>query len=152
MTAHALHLFSVDELSMKNIDDHFADWEGEAFGFGYGTGEEHVLGAIKTFFECLENRRSYDYRVLEAALTPATAWLLINVLAKVDTIEYGTSPRFGWLTRKGEALRDYFERRTLEQVVEHANRDHEYVHCYRDYCNCSDGDCRPSNPFWSGHI
>jgi hypothetical protein len=134
---------------MKTIDDHFADWEGHAFGFGYGSGEEHVMRALRTFFERLEDKHSYDYRTLEVALTPAVTWLLINALAKADIIEYGTSPRFGWLTPQGEAMRDYFTERTPDQIVEVVTRcSDEYVPCYPHHCNCDEGDCRPQNPFW----
>jgi hypothetical protein len=136
-------------LTMKTIDDHFADWEGQAFGYGYGSGEEHVIHALRMFFERLEEHRSYDYRTMEVALTPMTTWLLINALVRADIIEYGTSPRFGWLTQEGDALRRYVSERTAEQLVETLTRDSgEYIPCSPIHCNCDEGDCRPNNPFW----
>ena len=134
---------------MKTIEQHFADWESEAFGFGYGTGEEHVLRALKQFLTlCSEGQFShaYDHEKLSAALTPTVAWLLINALCRHGVLEYGTSPRYGWLTPQGEALRAFVAERTVEQL-EIAAQDDEMV-CYRDHCNCDDGDCRPHNPFW----
>lgn len=135
---------------MKTIEQHFADWESEVFGYGYGTGEEHVLGALKQFLSlCSKGQFShaYDHEELSAALTPVVAWLLINALCSAGTLEYGTSPRFGWLTREGEALRAFVGERTVEQL-EVASQDDDMV-CYRDHCNCGDGhDCRPLNPFW----
>lgn len=76
----------------------FAEWEGATFGFGYGSGEGPVFAILQEFRRLLEDGRSYDYRKLEEAFDPPAAWLLINALCKSDTVEYGTSPRFGWLT------------------------------------------------------
>jgi hypothetical protein len=134
---------------MKSIEMYFQDWEGEALGYGYGTGEEHVLGALKTFFSGLDEGRSYNYRDVERVLTPPVAWLLINLLCHEDAIEYGTSPRDGWLTPKGRALRDFFCGHTVEQMEDILMMDCDDIpNCFRDYCNCADGDCRPANPFW----
>lgn len=138
---------------MKSIEQHFTDWESDAFGYGYGTGEEHVLTSLKTFFASVPvgaaaGERSYNFQVLESTLTPPVAWLLINALCHIDAIEYGTSPRFGWLTDSGEALGKFFAEHTVEQLYELTNPDHDYVHCFPAHCNCDDGDCRPFNPFW----
>ena len=43
----------------------FRQWEGRIFGAGYGSGEFPIMKAVKTFFDCLENERSYDYEKLE---------------------------------------------------------------------------------------
>jgi hypothetical protein len=131
---------------MKTIEQNFADWESGVFGFGYGSGEEHVLGALKAFLAGIE--RNYDYRDLEVAVTPTVAWLLINALGHDDKIEYGTSPRFGWLTKSGRQLAAFTRERSVEQLVGATDQGDDYIHCYTDHCNCDDGDCRPSNPFW----
>lgn len=137
---------------MKSIEENFTDWENDTFGFGYGTGEDHVLGALKAFLAlCSEGKHhhQYDYQKLETALTPAVAWLLINTLAHDDKIEYGTSPRFGWLTKTGEELAEFVGTRTLTQLSELTCRDQDYIHCMPQHCNCDAGkDCRYSNPFW----
>lgn len=138
---------------MKSIEQHFIDWESDTFGFGYGTGEEPVLQALKQFLALCckgQHSRSYDHEELEKALTAPVAWLLINVLAHDDKIEYGTSPRYGWLTETGEALAKFFSERTVEQLYELTMQDAYYTHCYPHHCNCDDGqDCRAHNPFWS---
>jgi len=139
---------------MKTIEQHFCDWESNTFGYGYGTGEESVVSALKQFLSlCSKGQFShmYDHRELEAALTPAVAWLLINVLIHDDKIEYGSSPRYGWLTPTGGRLKEFFAERTVEQLVgmtfEDLNRD---MICMPTHCNCDDGkDCRYSNPFWT---
>jgi hypothetical protein len=134
---------------MKTIEQHFADWESGVFGYGYGSGEEHVLKALKTFLSlCCEGQfaHAYDHENLSAALTPVVAWLLINALCRADILEYGTSPRYGWLTPQGEELKAFVGDRSVEQL-EAAARDDDMI-CYRDHCNCDDGDCRPYNPFW----
>ena len=138
----------------KTIDDHFTDWESDTFGFGYGTGEEHTLKALKQFMElCCKGQyaHAYDHQELEAALTPTVAWLLINILASDDKIEYGTSPRYGWLTPTGEALAKFVRARTVEQLYDLTGKcdGDNYIHCYPEHCNCNNEDCRGSNPFWA---
>ena len=123
----------------KTIDDYFIEWECHVFGFGYGTGEEHVLGALKTFFEWIKPD-GYDYKVLEDKLTPTVAWLLINRMAGVDMIEYGCSPRYGWLTPKGTAMKVYLSGRTLDELTDLCCQT-DYIDCGLDYCN---------NPFLDG--
>ncbi|HWV44151.1 hypothetical protein [Pseudorhodoplanes sp.] len=136
---------------MKSIEDYFRDWEGETFGMGYGTGEPHTLAALKGFMSLIgqsrETPRSYDYRVLESGLGPQVAWLMLNILANNDQIEYGTSPRFGWLTKSGVALKEFVDSRTTDQLVEICcNEPDGYIHCYSDHCNCDGEKCQ--NPFW----
>ena len=96
---------------MKTIGQNFVDWEATAFGFGYGTGEEHILPALRKFFVHTgldpEHPNSYDYRELEKELGATVTWLLINRLCQLDVLEYGTSPRFGWLTETWKALRTF---------------------------------------------
>jgi hypothetical protein len=137
---------------MKTDAEHFADWEAEVFGFGYGTGEPHVLGALKTFLE-LCGDAPYDYSEIERALTPATAWLMINALCRdgVGIIEYGTSPRCGWLTPQGKALRAFVTAHTIEELTGLTERDN-LDYCAPSFCNCGlhgyskDKICH--NPFW----
>jgi hypothetical protein len=131
---------------MKTPDDYFADWEASVFGFGYGSGEEHILPALKQFMDAAEaaGGGTYDYRELEASLGPVVTWLLINALCHADIIEYGSSPRFGWLTEHGAALKVYLAGRTLDQLAD-ALSDYD-EHCYPNHCNCDLEEC--SNPFW----
>jgi hypothetical protein len=119
-------------------DKHFRDWENLTFGYGYGSGEEPIMGALKTFFDSLKDARSYDHEMLEKALGGATAWLLINALCRADILEYGTSPRYGWLTEKGELLERYFRQKTVEDVLDvlFRERDEWHDHCTKQYCNC----------------
>lgn len=134
---------------MKTIDQFFADWESHYFGYGYGSGEEHTLLALKTFMGALRVDGNYDYKILEEACTPSVAWLLINALCHANVIDYGTSPRYGWLSPNGTALAHYIRVQTLEQLLTATDIDPEYVHCFPDYCNCEEGsDCRSVNPFW----
>lgn len=140
----------------KTLDENFRDWESTAFGFGYGSGEEHILPALKRFLDLCPNGyadRCYDHQELEAALTPAVAWLLINRLCQQDILEYGTSPRFGWLTDKGAALKAYTASKTGEELAEIVCiYEAGYVHCYPDGCNCGpmgyDENAVCENPFW----
>lgn len=152
----------------KPLPASFADWEGNAFGFGYGSGEPHVLAALKTFFAAFgvqfpagpfgpgdkEPRpNSYDYEKLEAAVTPTVAWLIINVLGHQDIIEYGTSPRYGWLTPHGERLKAFVDAHTADELVEICcGRSEDDMGCTPRYCNCGPNGYeegrRCDNPFW----
>lgn len=136
---------------MKTLEDHFTDWESDTFGYGYGTGEEPVLGALKSFLAETPHEGNYDHEVLESAVSAPIAWLLINALVHDDKIEYGTSPRYGWLTKSGAALAQFVRTHSVEQLAELTSRGEDYTHCYPTHCNCDDGDCRPSNPFWQAH-
>lgn len=141
---------------MKTDKEYFSDWEGYAFGYGYGTGEPVILPALKEFLllcNSEDSPRSYQYEKLEKHLTPTVAWLLINILCQVDIIEYGTSPRYGWLTQKGERLREFVSKYTDDQLIEICcTHDEEYIHCYPDACNCGPNGYEKGricqNPFW----
>jgi hypothetical protein len=143
----------------KSIEKSFVDWESHAFGFGYGTGEEHVLRAIKAFLDAFgvdDRPNSYNYETLEKAVTAPVAWLLINRLCGVDIIEYGTSPRYGWLTEEGEALRKFIDGKTVEELETICcDRTEDDPGCMPDACNCGpegyDEKRICYNPFWSHH-
>lgn len=136
----------------KTIEQNFIDWEAHVFGFSYGSGEPHIMPALKTFLElCNEGDlgHSYDYKKLENALGKVVAWLLINTLCQyeVDVIEYGSSPRHAWLTPQGKELKAFVATKTAEELVEIVTEfDPEYVHCYPEGCNCGEHKC--VNPFW----
>lgn len=144
----------------KTIEENFVDWESSAFGFGYGSGEEHVLRALKGFFDLIgedqDQPRSYNYERLEEVLGAPVAWLLINVLCRhgVDIIEYGTSPRFAWLTQEGLALKAFVDSKTVSELVALCC-EHEADICYPGACNCGPKGYEEGricqNPFWRGH-
>ena len=101
-------------------DKEFLEWEDKVFGYGYGTGEGPVMEALMKFFDTFKGDSMYDYEVIEEKLGKATTWLLINTLcsANADILEYGTSPRYGFLTVKGELLRGYLQDKKLNEVYE----------------------------------
>lgn len=141
---------------MKTLENSFKDWESDVFGFGYGTGEEYIIPALKHFMElCSEGSygTSYDHDKLTACLTGAVAWLLINALCKADIIEYGTSPRYAWLTDKGKCLKEFVASRTVDELYEiAAGGDENYTSCSPKYCNCGENGYEEgrvcANPFW----
>jgi len=143
---------------MKTEAEHFSDWESEVFGFGYGSGDDHVIRALKGFLSMCTPKNegsqpSYDYRELEGLLSPATAWLLINILCRhgVNIIEYGSSPRFGWLTKEGRALQTFLAAHTVEELVSFIDRE-DRDDCTPSFCNCGPhGYAKEKichNPFW----
>lgn len=140
----------------KSLDDNFVDWEAHVFGFGYGSGEPHTLAMLKAFFQHVGTQpdfRGYDYRELEETLSPPVTWLLINTLCHADVIEYGSSPRHGWLTEKGERLKAFVDKRNVGELCKLCcEHDDGYIHCYPNACNCGPNGHEPGrvckNPFW----
>ena len=141
-----------DGIPRKSIEDNFSDWEADTLGFGYGTGETFIVPALRRFLEGVPGNGPYDHARIEAALGGTTAWLLINLLCRADMIEYGTSPRFGWLTESGRALKAFFASKSDEQIIALCARGEPYVGCYRTACNCGPKGYvearRCPNPFW----
>lgn len=137
----------------KTLDQHFQSWEGHAFGFGYGSGEPHIIPALKHLLALCPETGAYDYQVLESALGGPVAWLLLNRLHQLDVFEYGTSPRYAWLTQRGLYLKRFMDTKTADDLVELvACRSENDVICYPNACNCGpDGyDAKRicPNPFW----
>ncbi len=120
--------------TLKNKD--FIDWFSENFGYGYGDGELYIIPALKGFLENCPADGNYDYRVLEEKVGKAETWFLMNTLCKEDIIEYGTSPRFGWLDPKGKLLKTFMENKTADELYDMVMVDSDYIHCYHNACNC----------------
>lgn len=136
----------------KTVDDYFADWENHVFGYGYGTGNFHILKVLRTFLMTCPAHGNYDYEALENACGEAVAWLLLNTLCHARCIEYGTSARYGWLTPVGQRLRVYVVAHTVDQMCENSMRDENYTRCYPNACNCGPNGYQKGlvcqNPFW----
>lgn len=144
---------------IKTLDNYFRDWEAYVFGFGYGTGEPHIIPCLHKFLDLCRKPGlglAYDFMELEQELGGPTTWLLINILCRHNVVEYGTSPRHGWLTAEGQRLRAYVCDRDPELLVEMScngpGLDEGYAHCRPDTCNCGpdgyeNGRVCP-NPFW----
>lgn len=142
---------SKTEKAGQLTDKNFIDWEANVFGFGYGTGEAVIIPALRRFCEILQDGHSYDYRLLEQEFGALSAWLLINALAHGNLIEYGTSPRFGWLTVKGGLLRGYLLSKSVQELVDViTERDCESAPCFPDCCQCGAGE-RRCNPLFAGY-
>lgn len=124
---------------MKALTDkNFIDWFSENFGYGYGDGEQYIIPALTGFlYHCPEDG-NYDYEVLEKHIGKAEVWFLMNVLCKERFIEYGTSPRFGWLDDKGKLLKQYLGQKTADELYELVMTDSGDTHCGSHYCNCGE--------------
>ena len=127
----------------RDIDQDFVDFMGAYFGYGYGSGEEYWFPAIKKFFELLEEERNYDHEKLTKELGGLGAWSLINTFCEADILDYGTSPRHGWLSEKGERLRDYLADKSVDDLIGIYNNGE--VRCGKDYCNCDEGGHHSEN-------
>lgn len=92
---------------------------------------------MKWFFDNLEDNRSYNHETLVEHFGGLAAWLWINTLCEADILEYGRSPMYGWLTEKGERLRDYLKDKSVDEIIEIYNTVE--VKCGLDYCNCDEG-------------
>lgn len=132
---------------------YFADWEGEAFGYGYGSGEEHIIPALMLFLSHTPAEGCYNYSRLESALTPIVAWLLINVLCKMGALEYGTSTRVAWLTIEGKRLKEFLAAHSINEIYDMTSRDDSADICYLNACNCGPTGYQEGvkcpNPFFS---
>ena len=139
---------------MNEMDKYFIDWESDTFGYGYGTGEEGIIPMLRNFFIlCMDEEKHkvsyYDYRNIEESIGNVCTWLLINILCHADMIEYGTSPRYGWLNAKGENLKNYMLSKSVKELVGILDTDETYVYCYKNVCNCGEvGNPRCDNPFF----
>ena len=138
-------------------DKHFREWEQVTFGYGYGTGELHILPILHAFFAALEDGSAYNASHFVAQWGGAVTWLLLNALLHGGILEYGTSPRYGWLTPQGERLREYVLSKTPKDLYDIATMDVDYDHplCSRSFCNCPDGSdtqgCR-HNPLFREYV
>lgn len=120
----------------KLTDKNFIDWFSENFGYGYGTGECYTIPALRKFIkECPEDG-NYDYKVLEQKCGDVTAWLMMSVMCREGILEYGTSPRYGWLGEKGKMLREYMLNKTSDELYDLVMTDEGYTHCSPESCNC----------------
>ena len=128
---------------MKSLSSYFADWESLVFGFGYGTGERPVLTALAGFMSVLIDNR-YEYKDVEVKIGEVPAWLLINALCSAGVVEYGSSPRYGWLTPQGVNLKEFILSVSIDDLVKFATSHSDY--CTPHYCNCENERC--DNPFW----
>lgn len=139
---------------MKTIEQHFIDWESHVFGYGYGSGEEHTIPLIKAFLECCKTDKNgiYDYRELEATIGAPQTWLMINALCHANIIEYGSSPRFGFLSNHGSSLKKFTDAQDPFDLVSYVTEvDEDYIRCMPSYCNCDgvvDREAGCANPFW----
>lgn len=123
-------------------DKNFRDWEGATFGYGYGSGEPVIIPLLKDFLDATDDG-FYRYIELENLIGKPATWFLINALCKADIIDYGTSPRYGWLTDKGKILATYMKNKSYDELLSALDRpDGEYP-CYDGVCNC---DTKCSNP------
>lgn len=153
-----INIYHKGMIMKKTLVENFIDWESDVFGCGYGTGEEHTIPALRSFLNLCDGENGmYDFRRIEKELSPAVAWLLINILCKMpaDIIEYGSSPRYGWLQENGIKLREFMLAHTADELIDMVcMRDNDYLHCFHDYCNCEgyeEGEFCP-NPFWNQRI
>ncbi|MFN9395142.1 MAG: hypothetical protein ACK6BN_04610 [Pseudanabaena sp.] len=127
------------------IEEHFIDWEGHVFGLGYGTGEHHIIPALKAFLAEIPHEGAYDHEVLEKRLGGAVTWFLITTLCKADILEYGSSPRFAWLTPQGQRLKSFIDARSAEELI--GLLDAAPLNEPRNYPGIINVD-RGLNPFW----
>ena len=114
------------------------DWFSHYFGYGYGTGEQYIIPALSKVMAVISAHGNYDHEELENAVGPAVFWLLLNVLCQANIFEYGTSPRYGWLSPKGIILQKYMDSHSYEELYNLVMVDSDYIHCMPDSCNCGE--------------
>lgn len=108
------------DLKTEELAYKFHKLEGEAFGYGYGTGEKHIVPLLKEFVTlCMKDGGSCDSLEIEKVMGPANTWFLINALCRVDFLEYGTSPRYCWIDHSEEM-------RSIANFIVHCPSDELY--------------------------
>lgn len=155
-------------MTVKTLDDHFHDWIVDAIPGG-GDGEAAIIPVLHRFMRlCADGqddlsderygmRGGFNHQVMEKEFGPALAWMLILMLEEKGMFICNSSPRYGEITERGLALKDYFETRAPDDLIRIANLcdgedDEDYRdECYPDHCNCGTGEkvgdpC--PNPFW----
>ena len=150
----------------KSLEVQFKEWFESNFGYGYGSGEEPMLRSLRIFFgACFyddddpkqEGYPRYQYTTLEELLGKPLAWFLINKFCENDIINYGSSPRFGWVENRGKRLKKFFEERSINELLEIVFEDNEKELCTEQYCFCDadgehiDGKCK-NNVFMNEDI
>jgi len=158
------------KISEKTLDNYFYDWFGEVFGYLYGTGEQYVVPALKEFLSYYKREAFAPLGIDElvtnlsqpplTTLTPATIWMLVNTLNAYDILDYGISPRYGWLTDEGFELRKYLDDHSVRHILDVLFQEHESTKNVMMSCNvgttiyscsCEDRDVdkgiRCINPF-----
>jgi hypothetical protein len=85
----------------------FCTWYGDTLGYGYGTGDVHFCHALVTFLRHCRETGSYTYTTMQDALGEAAFWFFLNTLCHAGLVDYGTSPRYGWLSEEGKRLADF---------------------------------------------
>jgi hypothetical protein len=122
----------------KTEDDYFRDWFSSAFPYGYGTGDEFFIKALKDVFDYMKsNEDKYHYEDLEEMFSPAFAWFIINKLCELHIFEYGTSPRFAWIGHSPKIRRIYhfIVEKSNEELMAIIDSPEDYIECYHHYCN-----------------
>ena len=131
----------------KSLELQFKEWFYSNFGYGYGSGEEPVLRAIRAFFgACFydnddvkeEGYPRYQYTTLEELLGQPLAWVLINKFCDDDIINYGSSSRYGWIENRGIRLKKFLEERSISELLVILFKDNERELCTEQYCYCDD--------------
>lgn len=162
MTISVIVAVSANE---RTLDSYFRDWYEEVFGYGYGSGEPHILSVIREFMRCICDDGKYDYEHMEQTLGGPVAWLLIDTFCRKNIIEYGTSPRVGWFEPEGMAVREYVNSKSLDDLVRivtgydpdgdgDGDGMNQYC-CCTTHCNCSEEEDEgrkngcTKNPFFS---
>lgn len=88
-------------------EQEFCEWYGEVLGYGYGTGDVHYCNNLRHFFWLAAQPGPYDYNEMERDMGAAVFWLLLNTLCNAGVVDYGTSPRAGWLSPEGRRIADF---------------------------------------------
>ena len=121
---------------MKLKPKDFIDWFSENIGHGYGTGEAYTIPALLGFLDVTPEEGNYDYEEIEKRIGGASTWFLMDIFCKTHFIGYGTSPRYGWLEKKGKLLKEFLKGKSVDEVYDLVMVDSTYTHCYPNACNC----------------
>lgn len=90
--------------------EQFDDWYNKLIILTYGElSDEDVLDAFKTILQWKADGVFISDEIPESKYTVTEYWLYLSLL--YDCVEYGTSPRGGWLTDLGKKILDFLNNR-----------------------------------------
>jgi hypothetical protein len=100
----------------------FYNWYQSHYSHGYGTGEVHIVWSLKRFVEAIPLDEAYNYEDIEAKVGPVVAWMFIDVFCQDNLLEYGSSPRYAWLTESGVDLAQFVRSKDATELYDIVTR------------------------------
>lgn len=94
----------------------FQSLYSEQLGWGNYGSEQALCVSLKDFLDSIPLDCGYDHELLATKVGAAFAWSLIYQFVALGWINYGTSPRYGWLEGDGVWLKAFVATRSADDL------------------------------------